>query len=58
MAERYFDCNEIVQIQRLLDKLPGLLSEPERPSLLHGDLWAGNYIVGKDGAAWLIDPAA
>lgn len=56
-AERYFDCDDIVKIQRLLDKLPGLLAEPERPSLLHGDLWAGNYIVGNDGDAWLIDPA-
>lgn len=58
MAERYFDYDDRVKIRRLLDKLHGLLSEPERPSLLHGDLWAGNYIVGNDGEAWLIDPAA
>lgn len=29
----------------------------ENPSLLHGDLWGGNYIVGNDGLACLIDPA-
>ena len=45
------------EIIKLLDKLPELLPEPAQPSLLHGDLWSGNYIVGNDGKAWLIDPA-
>jgi fructosamine-3-kinase len=29
----------------------------EPPSLLHGDLWSGNYITGKNGEPVLIDPA-
>ncbi len=29
----------------------------EKPSLLHGDLWGGNYIVGENGQAVVIDPA-
>jgi protein-ribulosamine 3-kinase len=29
----------------------------ENPSLLHGDLWGGNYLVGETGKACLIDPA-
>ena len=33
------------------------MPEPDQPSLLHGDLWSGNYIAGNDGRAWLIDPA-
>lgn len=37
-------------------KLPLILPE-EQPSLLHGDLWSGNFISGKDGKAYLIDPA-
>jgi len=28
------------------------------PARLHGDLWAGNRLVGADGNSWLIDPAA
>jgi fructosamine-3-kinase len=29
-----------------------------QPSLLHGDLWSGNYLISKDGIPYLIDPAA
>lgn len=29
----------------------------ELPSLLHGDLWSGNYIADENGDACLIDPA-
>lgn len=28
-----------------------------KPSLLHGDLWSGNYLISKDGTPYLIDPA-
>lgn len=28
-----------------------------KPSLLHGDLWSGNYLISKDGISYLIDPA-
>ncbi len=58
MAERYFDNAEAKSIMRLLEKLDDILVEPKKPSLLHGDLWSGNFITGKDGKAWLIDPAA
>lgn len=58
MAESWFDTRERKQITKLLDHLDEFLVEPDHPSLLHGDLWSGNYLVGSDGAAWLIDPAA
>ncbi|MCH5210198.1 MAG: fructosamine kinase family protein [Oscillospiraceae bacterium] len=57
MAEKYFDPAERKQINRLLERLDTLLIEPEHPSLLHGDLWSGNFMTGDDGKAWLIDPA-
>lgn len=56
-ASAYFDDTEIKIINSFLDRLDKYLIEPEHPSLLHGDLWGGNYIIGPDGEAWLIDPA-
>jgi fructosamine-3-kinase len=34
-----------------------LKTEKEDPSLLHGDLWSGNFIIDEKGRACLIDPA-
>lgn len=28
-----------------------------KPSLLHGDLWGGNYLISSNGTPYLIDPA-
>lgn len=56
-AARYFDKEDWKRIVRFLDHIEEVLVEPEYPSLLHGDLWAGNVITGNDGRAWLIDPA-
>ena len=56
-AQRYFDPSMRKRITRLLDHLEDFLVEPAHPSLLHGDLWSGNFITGNDGQAWLIDPA-
>ncbi len=44
-------------LERLEARLPELL--PARPpaSILHGDLWSGNFMVTADGRAALIDPA-
>jgi fructosamine-3-kinase len=47
---------------RALEEVAGRLAElggpVELPARLHGDLWAGNRLVGKGGVSWLIDPAA
>jgi len=50
------------ELERLLDRAEARIVELltaaiETPSLLHGDLWSGNYIVDDRGAACLIDPA-
>jgi len=39
------------------DRLREIGGPPEPPARLHGDLWAGNRLVGTDGRSWLIDPA-
>lgn len=56
-ASAYFSPEDIRKINHLLDHIGDILMEPEHPSLLHGDLWSGNVMVGEDGKAWLIDPA-
>lgn len=35
-----------------------LAGPAEPPSLLHGDLWAGNRVVDSSGHNWLIDPSS
>ena len=57
MAERWFSGAMTARIDRLLARLDGILTEPDAPSLLHGDLWSGNFLIGADGRAALIDPA-
>ena len=44
----------------LFDQLSNRLSElfdEEAPSLIHGDLWGGNYLISSDEKPYLIDPA-
>lgn len=41
---------------KLMDILPGIMPD-EPPSLLHGDLWSGNFMTNVMGDAVLIDPA-
>ena len=57
MADRYFDPKTRQLFEKLSDRLERYLSEPEFPSLIHGDLWSGNSAPGPDGKAWIFDPA-
>ncbi|MBQ9239543.1 MAG: fructosamine kinase family protein [Treponema sp.] len=56
-AAPYFDASFRKKCAVLLEKLDAVLSEPQMPSLVHGDLWSGNVIAGDNGYACLIDPA-
>ncbi len=48
----------VSQTELLIERLDRYLFEPNRPSVLHGDLWSGNAMAGKDGNAVIYDPAA
>ena len=47
---------EIPTTSELKAALDGLFKNV-KPSLLHGDLWSGNYLISTDGTPYVIDPA-
>lgn len=54
--QQVLDKSMVVQMEHLWKQLPNIFPD-ERPSLQHGDLWSGNFMVGKDGKACVYDPA-
>jgi fructosamine-3-kinase len=48
--------SEIPNNEDIKSVLKSLIFNVE-PSLLHGDLWSGNYLIDKEGRPYLIDPA-
>jgi fructosamine-3-kinase len=55
-AARGMSSEEMKMYEKLVDKMPTLLAHRTVPSLIHGDLWSGNYMYAASGPA-LIDPA-
>lgn len=56
---------EATVFHKLRERLPRLLSHSPKPSLLHGDLWSGNFIASHrgpalvgEGSPCIVDPAA
>lgn len=46
--------NSIIKLEKVIHKV---LDIQAAPSLLHGDLWSGNFLIDQTGSACLIDPA-
>jgi protein-ribulosamine 3-kinase len=59
--KRAVDSGEIpISLHSRIEKLYSRLYEIfplEKPALLHGDLWSGNFIADKDGDVCILDPA-
>lgn len=53
---RMLDNEDVAAFEKLYQRLPNLF-EPEQSSLLHGDLWSGNFLISVDNQPCLIDPA-
>jgi fructosamine-3-kinase len=53
---RGMSSGDLKTYEKLIGKMPQLLSHSTIPSLIHGDLWSGNYMYTTNGPA-LIDPA-
>ena len=47
---------EIPDVDHMIARISAL-AENARPSLLHGDLWGGNFLISDSGIPYLIDPA-
>lgn len=53
---RGISSEELKIYEMLVKQMPKLLAHQTVPSLIHGDLWSGNYMYSANGPA-LIDPA-
>ena len=54
--------NQLLPFSKIPDKEKAVAVFAEifgdvKPSLLHGDLWGGNYLISENGTPYLIDPA-
>ena len=56
ISRQLMNDDEIPTKAQMTDTLDSLFIDV-RPSLLHGDLWSGNYLIHSDGTPYLIDPA-
>ncbi|MEP7207981.1 MAG: fructosamine kinase family protein [Casimicrobiaceae bacterium] len=57
-ARRGYPVSAVSECERLLAKIPGILAGHRPvPSLLHGDLWAGNVGRERSGRPVVFDPA-
>jgi fructosamine-3-kinase len=51
-----FSLKDVKAAESFCNRLPEIYPI-EPPSLLHGDLWSGNFIFDTNGYAWIYDPA-
>jgi fructosamine-3-kinase len=56
MIERLRDPLLSEAVQRVVDAMPTLLTNDSRPTLIHGDLWSGNWGMLADGTPVIFDP--
>jgi protein-ribulosamine 3-kinase len=56
LSRSLLETRQAARFENLYRSLPSLFP-PTPPSLLHGDLWSGNFLCDKEGKPVLIDPA-
>lgn len=49
--------SSVRQLEGVAARIDDLVGPPEPAARLHGDLWAGNRLIGDGGVSWIIDPA-
>lgn len=56
-AARALPTAALADLETVAGRIDDLVGPEEPPARLHGDLWAGNRMIGRGGVSWLIDPA-
>ncbi len=56
LSKNLIDTEQMKEIEKLSAKFRDIFPD-EKPSLLHGDLWSGNFMVASNGLAAIFDPA-
>ena len=54
--QQLLDAKDLKGVEKLYKEIPNICPE-EPPSLTHGDLWSGNFLITTDQIPVLIDPA-
>lgn len=53
----YLPTDMLARIEKCAENLSKWLKEPDQPSLIHGDMWAGNVLASHGRISGFIDPA-
>jgi len=53
----YLPTDMLARIEKCSENLSKWLKEPDQPSLIHGDMWAGNVLASHGRISGFIDPA-
>jgi len=53
---RLLNANDLKRFDKLYQEIPAICPE-EPPSLTHGDLWSGNFLITQNQTPVLVDPA-
>jgi fructosamine-3-kinase len=48
---------DLIRVERLSEKLDGLIGEPNPPALIHGDVWSANVLAVGNRINAFLDPA-
>jgi fructosamine-3-kinase len=57
MKEGKVDAKFMKLVDKMAGKVSGYIKRPNPPSLVHGDIWGGNVLAGRDRIAAFLDPA-